>query len=750
MNEKILAKVVVSAAPYWVEKPFDYCVPSSMDGAVVAGTRVVVPFGRGNRRAEGFVLKTAPDKGDMPLKAIEKVLDEAPVVEGEQIKLALWMRERFFCTVYSALKTMLPAGIWYNDQGVRRVGDKTVKIIELSISAEEALSLAAGKRRTAPQQAELLSVLCSVGRISVKELCYFTGANMPSVKALERAELVTITQQEVFRRPKMIEGERQPLPNLSSAQSAAYDGIKMLADDDAAHAALIFGVTGSGKTAVYLHLIDDMLNADKSSILLVPEIALTPQMIETFSAHFGDAIAVLHSSLAVGERYDEWKRIKTGVARVVIGTRSAVFAPVCDLGIIIIDEEQEDSYKSENDPRYNARDIAKFRCSRNSALLLLGSATPTVESRYFAETGKYSYFTLPNRYNERELPPVVIVDMKRELRAGNGGSISSVLRGEIERNLIRSQQSILFLNRRGAAKLVTCVDCGFTFRCPNCSVNLTFHSSGRRLMCHYCGHSRRMENECPDCGGRLSFVGDGTQKIEQELFEIFPDVPVLRMDTDTVAPVGSHEALLRRFRQERIPIMVGTQMVTKGLNFKNVTLVGVLSADQSLYACDYRSAERTFSLITQVIGRSGRGEAEGRAVIQTFTPENQVIMQAARQDYDSFYASEIEMRRLQVSPPFSQIYTITAIGRDEQTVLKCCHELRDHLVRYLGGDKKTQILGPAPLIIVRVSDRFRYRITVTCADGKRVRAVFPAIIEQFNTDKRFRGVSVYADNDPRE
>ena len=485
-------------------------------------------------------------------------------------------------------------------------------------------------------------------------------------------------------------------------------------------------------------------------ILLVPEIALTPQMIETFSSHFGDEVAVLHSSLSVGERYDEWKRVKSGRARVVIGTRSAVFAPVPELGLIIIDEEQEETYKSENIPRYHARDVAKYRCAKANCLLLLGSATPDVVSMHAAKTGRYAFFELQSRYNERELPAVEIVDMKRELRRGNGGSISSLLREELQKNLERGEQSILFINRRGANRLISCGECGYVYRCPRCSVSLTYHSANGRLMCHYCGYSQRPDESCPDCGGALKYIGVGTQMVEEELKELFPDTPVLRMDADTVAPVGSHEKLLDRFRDERIPIMVGTQMVTKGLNFENVTLVGVISADQSLYAGSYRAGERTFSLITQVVGRSGRGSKPGRAVIQTFTPDNETIVQAARQDYFAFYASEAELRKIQRTPPFSEILAVTVSGMNEEHVYRCCRMIRQRLDNLLETNASAQVLGPAPLAVVKVNNRYRYRVMVYGGTNGGLRALLASVVMEFCRDKRFADVSIFADNDPND
>lgn len=749
MPDVTIAKIAVSGIPFRLDRPFDYAIPLDMKEKVQPGVRVEVPFTRANRRTEGIVLALAPIGAYEKLKPISEVLDETPILTQAQIKLALWMHERFFCTVYEAVKAMLPAGLWFKN-GKRRVSDKYVTMAALAVPAEEAAEAAEQRRRRAPQQSELLRTLCAIGRAALPDLREFTGASLQSVRALRDAGLISLEDVPVYRRPEAPEGERQPLPKLNSEQTKAFKGILKLAGGKKASGALLFGVTGSGKTTIYIRLIAEMRRRGKTAILLVPEIALTPQMLRTFSSHFGDDIAVLHSSLSAGERLDEWRRIKNGVAGVVIGTRSAIFAPAEDLGIIIIDEEQEDSYKSENAPRYHARDVAKFRCAQDNALLLLGSATPDVESRWRAEQGSYAYFTLSRRFNEQSMPSVEIVDMKRELRRGNGSSISERLRSEISENLERGEQSILFLNRRGANKLITCVDCGFTYSCPNCSVSLTYHSFSRRLMCHHCGYTQRLDEHCPECGGTLKYVGTGTQKLEEELHELFPDTPVLRMDTDTVAPAGGHDVLLERFQTERIPIMVGTQMVTKGLNFENVTLVGVISADQSLYAGDYRATERTFSLITQVVGRSGRFEKPGRAVIQTFTPENETIRQAARQDYESFYRAEIELRRLQDLPPFTELLCITMSGREESLVLGCAAKARDELLDATRSESGVRVLGPAPLSVLRVNNNYRYRVTLCAPPGRGLRRFVADIVARYSSDKQFRGVSVYADTNPSD
>ena len=749
MPDVTIAKIAVSGIPFRLDRPFDYAIPTELEAKVQPGVRVEVPFTRANRRTEGIVLALAPIGAYEKLKPISDVLDEAPILTPAQIKLALWMHERFFCTVYEAVKAMLPAGLWFKD-GKRRVSDKYVTMAALAVPAEEAAEAAEQKRRRAPQQSELLRTLCAIGRAALPDLREFTGASLQSVRALRDAGFISLEDVPVYRRPETPAGEKAPLPELNAEQSKAFKGILRLADGKKASGALLFGVTGSGKTTIYIRLIAEMRRRGKTAIMLVPEIALTPQMLRTFSSHFGADIAVLHSGLSAGERLDEWRRIKNGEAGVVIGTRSAIFAPAEDLGIIIIDEEQEDSYKSENAPRYHARDVAKFRCAQDNALLLLGSATPDVESRWRAEQGSYAYFTLPRRFNDQAMPSVEIVDMKRELRRGNGSSISERLRSEISENLERGEQSILFLNRRGANKLITCVDCGFTYSCPNCSVSLTYHSFSRRLMCHHCGYTQRLDEHCPECGGTLKYVGTGTQKLEEELHELFPGVGVLRMDTDTVAPAGGHDVLLERFQTERIPIMVGTQMVTKGLNFENVTLVGVISADQSLYAGDYRATERTFSLITQVVGRSGRFEKPGRAVIQTFTPENETIRQAARQDYESFYRAEIELRRLQALPPFTELLCITMSGREESLVLGCAAKARDELLAATRSENGVRVLGPAPLSVLRVNNNYRYRVTLCAPPGRGLRRMVADIVARYSSDKQFRGVSVYADTNPSD
>jgi len=743
------ARIAVSVATYHIDRPYDYKIPPELSERVRPGVRVVIPFGQGNRRTEGLVLSVVEETGERTLKNIDAVVDDEPVLSPEMMKLAVWMSERFFCTVYDAAKAMLPSGLWLKD-GAPRVSDKVVKIAALAIPAEEALLLAAQKSRRARAQARVLELLSQIGEASVKEICYFTGVSPATIKALADAGAVHLSEQEVYRRPDISSQPPAGPIVLSDEQQRVFDALVPALEEKRAAAALLYGVTGSGKTAVYIRLIQKALSLGRRAIVLVPEIALTPQLITLFSAHFGERIAVFHSRLGIGERYDEWKRIRAGEVDVVVGTRSAVFAPIPDLGLIIIDEEQEHSYKSQNIPSYHARDVAKYRCWQNQALLLLGSATPSLESMYSAETGKYRLLRLDTRYNARHLPDVIIADMKKELKSGNGGVIGSVLLDALKENIARGEQSILFLNRRGASTLITCPECGYTFSCPRCSVSLTYHSANRRMMCHYCGFSRREPEECPGCGGRLKYVGAGTQKVETELRELLPGVEILRMDADTVSAKHTHEDILAKFRDEKIPILLGTQMVAKGLDFENVTLVGVLSADQMLYINDFRAQERAFSLITQVVGRSGRGSKVGRAVIQTFTPSSEVIRLAARQDYDAFYQREIELRRAIGAPPLCDVIAVTVSGVMETDVLRGCTILRGMLEDYLTGEPDVRLLGPAPASIARINNRYRYRIILSCKATRRIRMTVAHVIRAFSKDKSSRNVAVYADSDPYE
>ena len=804
METAEIAKVAVSAAPYSIDKPYDYLVPDTLLDAALPGIRVTVPFGRGNRTSEGVILARTRGEKVRGLKPLTTVLDPAPVLDENGIALALWLRQRYFCTMFEAVKTILPAGLWYRleerfflcispeeararcagitggdrllevlaasgsiskedlehagipvstlrameREGIlcrqsaakRQIGDKTRTMAELAISAEEALALTERRRSSAPVRYAVTQLLLSVGKASTGEICYYTGATMRTLRAMEKAGLLALTQEEALRVPAEEAADPGPKIIFSQEQQRAFNGILPLLESGRAEAALLYGVTGSGKTQVYIRLVQESLRMGKSAIVLVPEIVLTPQMMRKFRAYFGSEVAMLHSSLRMSERYDQWKRIRRGEVRVVLGTRSAIFAPVRNLGLIVLDEEQEGSYQSENPPRYHTRDVAKFLCARFGATLLLGSATPSVESFYAAEKGTYHLFTLRQRYNARALPRVSIADLREEIRRGNPGVIGHLLQEELAENLRRGEQSILFLNRRGNSRMLLCGECGYVPQCPRCSAALTYHSANGRLMCHHCGHSQSAVDTCPQCGGKMKHIGCGTQKVEQELGVLFPDVPVLRMDADTAA--GGHSVLLERFEKERIPILLGTQMVAKGLDFENVTLVGVLSADLSLYVDHYQAAERTFNLLTQVVGRAGRGGRTGRAVIQTYTPENDVIRSAAAQDYEAFYSQEIRLRRLRQCPPFADHFSFAFSGADEGAVLRSAAAARDSL-RQLFPDQ--EVLGPAPAPVLKVNNRYRYHVLLVDHNCKPTRDKISWLLKTFSNDRANRGVNIFVD-----
>ena len=807
----MIGKIAVSAANFAIDKPYSYWIPQDM--ALAPGQRVMVPFGRANRRTEGIVLTVEPGSEDK-LKAVESCLDDGPILTETQLRLAAFLRERYFCTFFDAIRVMLPAGLWFRtrltvsltedrswkDKTIRKEGaeellellenlggtaqeealrnlisdedtlrevlsylrqkkwitcqtdflrktqDKSEKIATLAQSPEETMAYAASRPRSAAMQRQVLELLCSVGSVAVKDLCYFTGASTATVNRLEKLGYLTLSQRPVLRcreiRPAKLSG---PLV-LNEEQQACFEGLASRMAREEPGVALLYGVTGSGKTSVYIRLIQTCLEKGKSAMLLVPEIALTPQLLGILAAYFGTQVAVLHSSLSAAERYDQWKRVKSGDARVVVGTRSAVFAP-CTPGLIILDEEQEHSYKSESAPRYDAKEVAIWRGAREGALVVLGSATPSIESMYRAKTGLYRLYTLRQRYNGRPLPEVEIVDMREELKLGNDTSLSIPLRQRILETRQAGKQTILLLNRRGNSRALVCIDCRQTPECPRCSVHLTYHSANSRLMCHYCGFSMAAPARCPACGGPLKAIGTGTQKVQQELAALFPDMETSRMDADTVSAVNTHEKILEHFQKENVPVLLGTQMVAKGLNLPNVTLVGVLDGDLSLYSGGFRAGETTFNMLTQVVGRAGRGDSAGRAVIQTLQPTHQVIGLAAKQDYDGFYDLEIRLRQAQAAPPFGDFALVTFSGQEEGQVLRGAAVFRDSLNAWLRQvpEEKCNVLGPAPCVVPKVNYNYRYQLTLRCHMTRPLRQLLAALLRKFSQDKANRGVNAYID-----
>ena len=815
METADMVKVAVSAAPYSIDKPYSYLVPESLAAAAVPGVRVMVPFGRGNKESEGLILARVQEPKLPGSKALRQILDSEPVLDKAGIDLALWMRGRYFCTVFEAVKTILPAGLWYGLREIwslamepeaarsaavgipgawqvldllekqggkadirvlrdalgdgaekplkamkkaeilacetgakRKIADKSHRMVELAVNTEDAYALTEPKRRSAPARYEVVNFLATAGRTPAAEVSYYTGASSRTLKTMEKAGLIAFSEEEELRVPSLDDVEPGPEIVLNEEQQRAFEEILGRVQAEKPSVTLLHGVTGSGKTQVYLRLVQETLALGKTAMVLVPEIVLTPQMMRKFSSYFGSRVAMLHSSLKMTERYDQWKRIRRGEVDVVLGTRSALFAPLKNLGLIIMDEEQEGSYQSENVPRYDAREVAKYLCVREKAALVFGSATPTVETAWAVEQGSYQKALLRRRYNENALPEVLIADLRQEILNGNPGLISTPLRQELKKNLAAGEQSILFLNRRGSSRMLLCGECGYVPQCPRCSTAMTYHSANGRLMCHYCGHSEPAADTCPECGGWMKHVGVGTQKVEEELRELFPEAGILRMDADTTA--GGHEEILQTFERERVPILLGTQMVAKGLDFENVTLVGVLSADISLYVDNYRAAERTFSLLTQVVGRAGRGGKTGRAVIQTYTPGNDVIRCAARQDYDAFYESEIRMRRLRRYPPFADLFTVTISGTEEGRVLRAAVSVRETLRQLCRRPElaagEPEVLGPAPAPVVKVNNRFRYRCTLVGKNDKATREMLAWLQKDFAKDSANRGMNLFVDH----
>ena len=803
---KPIAKIAVEKAAYSFDREFDYLIPPHLASDCAVGKRVLVPFGRGDRRRQGIVTSILSGESNEGLKEIVCVLDSEPVMSESLLSVARFMKEHCFCTLYEAVKAMLPAGINYrvttvygvrqselsveldgeqqrlydylrrrkgsvrlekllddmglsdsrlpdglvrmgvlykSDEAFRRVSDAVVKMASLVPGVD----LSAVK--LTPKQREVAELIEMTGEVSVKEIRYFTGVSASVIDALFQKRILYFFDEEVFRTGDLKAEEQAGELVLSEEQQRACDNLLAEYRDDKAHVSLLYGVTGSGKTSVFLKLIERVLGDGRGIIVMVPEISLTPQFVAQFSRRFGDRIAVFHSALSLGERLDEYKRVKKGLAQIVIGTRSAVFAPFEDVGLVIMDEEQEYSYKSESAPRYHAREIAMYRCAQHRALLVLSSATPSVETYYYAKNGRYSLNVLGKRFGAAVLPEVVTADMNREIQEGNATGFSEVLLQNIAYNLEHGRQSILLLNRRGHNTFVTCMQCGEPVTCPNCSISLTYHSRNNRLMCHYCGYSVPYRSECPSCHGRsLRLGGAGTQKAEEDVARIFPDARILRMDTDAATSKSGYERMISAFARGDYDILVGTQMVAKGLDFPNVTLVGVLNADQTLYADDYRSYERSFSLLTQVVGRSGRGSSKGMAVIQTFTPDNLIIAMAARQDYDAFYNAEIAMRQAMLYPPFADICPVGFAGEDQALTMRAANAflaLFRELAQRDYAELPIRILGPSPASVVKVSNKYRYKLIIKCRSTRAFRRLLSSVLIGFGNDRAYAKVSVYAD-----
>ena len=734
----MFCEVYLFDAPYHIDRPFDYLC----DDSLTVGSIVRVPFGRANKLRNAVVVRIKDTADGANIKPVHTVLDRRYSFSEEMLGLCLFLKEHTLCTFGEAAKCLIPQGALSETPNV-----KVKKTCVLALSAEEATALLSASGRTGIRsegQRSIIKYLLDIGSADVELIRAIPHTSSANISALRERGIIKIIESEAIRNPYAEYARVRDMSPilLSEAQTAAYETVRSELLCDEARAALLFGITGSGKTKVIMRAIDEVLLQGKNVIMLVPEIALTPQTVNIFCRRYGERVAVVHSSLSQGERLDAWRRIKRGEVDLVIGTRSAIFAPLDDIGMIVIDEEHEHTYKSESDPKYHARDIAAYRCGKSKALMLLASATPSLESFYKAKQGVYTLVPLRERYGGVRLPDAVIVDMREELRLGNTSPISDRLLKSLGEVYENDKQAILFLNRRGYSSQISCKECGDVMSCPRCSVSLTYHTGadGGKLLCHMCGYSERVPKKCPSCNGeRLSFLGYGTQKLESELNKYAPDMTVMRMDADTTSGKLSYDRMLEDFREGRADILLGTQMVAKGHDFPRVTLVGVALADTSLYVSDFRAAERTFSLITQVIGRAGRAGERGLAVIQTYAPKNEVIRLACLQDYEKFYEGEIALRRELSYPPFCDIVELTLTSEDEGELRRESKRLSDMLLEKLRGEYGKQpfiVFGPFEAQVYKINEKYRMRMVVKCRLNRLSRSLFHELLCEFSLSRK--------------
>ncbi len=693
----MFADVIVDINHYDVDKIFEY----SFNGdQVKLGSRVVVPFGK--TKLEGIVIgiKEQPIYSIDKIKEIISVLEDTPVMTDETLLLAKYVKKSCYVTMAQALRLFLPS-----EMRKGRVKEQYVSCAELieNVNLDEIIS---SLRKTAVKQKDLLLYLSENGKTKLSELNAQFGQS--AVKSIIERGLLNVTSEKKVRSPYKNLPQNSQIVSLTPKQLLAVNSVintdKMTT--------LLYGVTGSGKTEVYLNLIDKAIKKGKTAVMLVPEIALTPQMLRQLRARFGDTAAILHSGLSAGERFDEWWRTRNGEASIVIGARSAIFAPIENIGLIIVDEEHDGSYSSDSSPRYSTIDVAKFRAKYNNAKLLLGSATPSIESFLSAENGEYNLAELPDRINKRPLPTVEIADMRNEVRRGNNSPFSAILKSELQECLEKGNQAIIFLNQRGYSKTVVCTECGHVQKCKNCDVSLTYHMQDDALLCHYCGAKYKMIKACTECGSPyIRYGGTGTERVVQELKKTFPNAKILRMDRDTTQSKEGHFKILSEFSERKADILVGTQMIAKGHDFPFVTLVGILDADMSLHFSDYRSAERTFQLLTQVAGRSGRANQAGKVVLQTYSPENAVLQQAIRYDYDSFFRREVSIRKATGFPPFTDIIRVLIKSSDDESGLRATKAIYQEIQLIYNEEKeKFRFFGCMKAPLKRLENQFRYQV----------------------------------------
>nr|WP_243426316.1 primosomal protein N' [Caldicoprobacter guelmensis] len=731
-GEVVYAGVIIDQAHPSLDKVFLYLVPQDLMEKVQVGSRVQVPFGPSNRKVEGYVimLESETDIPSERVKAINKVMDDYPVLPRHMIPLIEWMKDEYHCLTIDAIRCIVPPGLRAN---IKKKAQKLVFLNDPGDLVEEHISYIASKSQ---YMADVLRLLAQQDGIPLEEVRAATRAPLSSIKSLEKRGWIRIEQQEVYRdpwayepdigiQPKVLTQEqRQAVEELETALIKGYGKF------------LLQGVTGSGKTEVYIQAAQKALALNKQVIVLVPEISLTPQTVERFKSHFGQRVAILHSGLSLGERYDEWRRIRNQQVDVVVGARSAVFAPFERLGLIIIDEAHEDSYKSDMQPKYHAVDVARKRCELEGAVLLLGSATPAITDYYLAQKGVYKKIEMKYRVDQKPLPPVEIVDMRKEIELGNRSILSGALYRALKDVLQKGQQAILLINRRGYAQFVSCRSCGFVVKCSNCDISLTYHAYDNSLKCHYCGAIHPYPNVCPACGSKyIKHFGIGTQKAEEEIGKLFPQARVIRMDMDTTSTKGAHQRILKAFGEGLYDILLGTQMIAKGLDFPRVTLVGVIAADTVLNLPDYRSPEKAFQLITQVAGRAGRGPHGGRVIIQTYQPQHYAIQFAARHDYIGFYSREIEIRKQFMYPPFSHMIRILIMGEKEEDVIKLANDSKDWLKQRIDGSyvlkQGLDEIGAYSAPLERINNKYRWHVLIRIKPDDIYRQAYHGLVDEY-------------------
>ena len=739
----MFAEVIINNNARALNKTFDYIVPKTLEPIIKIGSRVFVPFGVSSKLEDGFVI-SFKDKSEFANKEIAKI-EENESLNEERIKLAKLMARKYFCNISDCIRLMLPPGTT-SKKISQRIKDKEGNFVYLNKSVDEIeIDIELGKLKR-ENHIKVVRYLEENDGIYITDLETVLGVSHAVLKTIEKNEYIKIVKESIVRNPL---GNKEIISDkpkkLTNEQKKCFDSINFLIQNNEYGKFLIYGITGSGKTEVYMQLISEVIKKGKDAICLVPEISLTPQMIDRFLSRFGDIVAVLHSRLSDGERYDEWKKIANREKKIVIGARSAIFAPVHDLGIIIIDEEHDISYKADSTPRYNAKDLAGFMAMERKCPLVLGSATPDIRSMYHANQNDIALFKLQKRANEASLPDVEIVDLRNELSIGNKSMLSIKLQEEIKKNIENKEQTIVYLNRRGYSTFIMCRDCGYVAKCKNCNISLTYHMNENKLKCHYCGFEMPVLRECPDCKSKnIKYFGTGTQKLENEIHKLFPEATTIRMDIDTVSKKNSHEEILNKFKNEKIDILIGTQMVVKGHHFPNVTLVGVVAADSNLNIEDYRSTERTFQTLVQVSGRAGR-EKNGRVIIQTYNPDHYAIIDSQKQDYDLFYSQEIELRKALNYPPFCDIIMISFSGVNINEIVKVSNIVYSKLMSV--KESRLQVYKPVPSPIDKIKNNYRWRIIIKGRITSRTLDIINYAINDEKIDK-FKNVKRIVDIDP--